>query len=116
MSASTALMTVTIPEPLMLPRRAQLDAHDPAGGETRRKDTILEPSTQRFARQVIAAPSAETRIDVQPLASLNRRSAAVTPVAVAAAKVKEPGLGGVGRPSFRTLADPRIQIPTATLR
>ena len=94
MSASTALMTVTIPVPFMLPHRAQLDAHDPAGGETRRKDTILEPSTQRFARQVIAAPSAETRIDVQPLASLNHRSAAVTPVTVAAAKAKEPGRGG----------------------
>ena len=101
-------MTVTILEPLKLPHRAQLDAHDPAGGETRRKDTILEPSTQRFARQVIAAPSAETRIDVQPLASLNRRSAAVTPVTVAAAKVKEPGRGGVGQPSFQTLAYPRV--------
>jgi hypothetical protein len=102
-------MTVTIPEPLKLPCGAQLDAHDPAGGEPRRKGTNLEASTHQAARRAIAAPSAETRIDVQPLASLNRRSAAVTSVAIAAAKVKEPGRGGVGRPSFRTLADPEFK-------
>lgn len=98
MSASTALMTVTIAEPLKLPCDSQLDAHDPDGGELRRKDPILDPSTHRAERRAIASPSAETRADVQPLASLNRRSAAVTLVAVAAAKARILDRAAIGRP------------------